>query len=63
VNVRGAIAGGKSAAEEVIAFRAKQRRKRAALEQAMPAQDAHLEDRRSTHEGASIIWPEENSGC
>ena len=38
VNVRGAIAGGKSAAEEVIAFRAKQRRKRAALEQAMPAQ-------------------------
>jgi hypothetical protein len=37
VNLRGAIAGGKSAAENVIAFRAKQRRKRAALEKALPA--------------------------
>src|SRR5687767_8232047 len=32
VNLRAAIAGGESAAEEVLAFRAKQRRKRPALE-------------------------------
>lgn len=37
VNVRAAIANGRSAAEDVIAFRAKQRRKRAAIEKKMPA--------------------------
>jgi len=36
LNLRGAIAGGKNAAEDVIAFRAKQRRKRATLEKALP---------------------------
>src|SRR5687768_13150280 len=36
VNVRAAIASGKSAAEDVIAFRAKQRRKRAAIESKLP---------------------------
>lgn len=37
VNVRAAIASGRSAAEEVIVFRAKQRRKRAAIEKKLPA--------------------------
>ncbi|HYN82576.1 MAG TPA: hypothetical protein VES88_13865, partial [Gemmatimonadaceae bacterium] len=37
VNVRAAIASGRNAAEDVIAFRAKQRRKRAAIEKEMPA--------------------------
>lgn len=37
VNLRAAVAGGRSAAEEVLAFRAKQRRKRAALEKKLPA--------------------------
>jgi len=37
VNVRAAIAGGRNAATDVIAFRAKQRRKRAAIEEKMPA--------------------------
>lgn len=36
VNLRAAVAGGRSAAEEVIAFRAKQRRKRAAIEKKLP---------------------------
>ena len=37
VNLRAAMASGQSAAEEVIAFRARQRRKRAAIEKSMPA--------------------------
>ncbi len=37
VNLRAAMAGGRSDAEEVIAFRAKQRRKRAAIEKKLPA--------------------------
>lgn len=37
VNLRAAMASGRSAADEVIAFRAKQRRKRAAIEKKMPA--------------------------
>lgn len=37
VNLRAAMASGRSAAEEVIEFRAKQRRKRAAIEKKMPA--------------------------
>lgn len=36
VSLRAAVAGGRSAAEEVLAFRAKQRRKRAALEKELP---------------------------
>lgn len=43
VNLRGAIAGGKDAAETVIAFRAKQRRKRALLEKELPARRRGLE--------------------
>jgi lysophospholipase L1-like esterase len=37
VNLRAAMASGRSAAEEVIDFRAKQRRKRAAIEKKLPA--------------------------
>ena len=37
LNVRAAIASGRNAAQDVIAFRAKQRRKRAAIEKKMPA--------------------------
>src|SRR5215218_5828521 len=37
INVRAAMASGKSAADEVIAFRAKQLRKRAATESKLPA--------------------------
>lgn len=37
INLRTAMANGRSAAEEVIAFRAKQRRKRAAIEKKLPA--------------------------
>jgi len=37
VNLRSAIAGGKSAADTVIAFRAKQRKKRKALEEKLPS--------------------------
>ncbi len=37
VNVRAAIASGRNAAQDVIAFRAKQRRKRAAIEKMLPA--------------------------
>ena len=37
VNLRAAMASGRSAAEEVIVFRAKQRSKRAAIEKKMPA--------------------------
>jgi len=37
VNVRAAIASGQGAADEVIAFRAKQRRKRSAIESKLPA--------------------------
>ena len=36
VNLRAAMASGRSAADEVIAFRAKQRRKRAAIEKKLP---------------------------
>jgi len=37
VNLRAAMAGGRSAADEVIAFRAKQLRKRASIEEKLPA--------------------------
>ena len=37
VNLRAAMASGRNAAEEVIVFRAKQRRKRAVIEEQMPA--------------------------
>lgn len=37
INVRAAMASGRSAAEEVIEFRAKQRRKRAAIEKELPS--------------------------
>lgn len=42
VNLRAAMAGGRSAAEEVIVFRAKQLRKRAAIEKNLPARRGGL---------------------